>query len=205
MADCKTNLTIIFAALFKCTDRTVHGGWTPAAYKDQTEVVPPQQLRLHWCGNCTCCKKKKQTTLVFRATTASASSDKLITLKWNCALIPQGIAVSDCCSQPHPDMGLIMESPSGDNTLGRGCPVGTSNYDVLWQGYKYPWSHRWSPHCSRVFGQVFTLFSLPAWAGRLFVTMRASQASPPGSVKPARFHNHRQIKHQSEKHWRGND
>lgn len=49
-------------------------------------------------------------------------------------------------------------------------------------------------------GRYLLCSLLPAWAGGLFVTVRALQASPPGSVKPARFHNHRQIKHQSEKH-----
>lgn len=62
-------------------------------------------------------------------------------------------------------MGLIMGSPSSEHALGWGCPMGTSNYDVLWQGYKWPCSHRWSPHCSRVFGQVCAQLSLLAWAG----------------------------------------
>lgn len=161
------NLTITFAALFKCTARAVHGGWTPAVYKEQTEVVPPRQLPLHWCGNCISSKKPKK-TLVFRATTASASGDKLITPKLNCASIPQSIAVSDCCSQPHPAMGLIMGSLSSDNALGWGCPLGTSNYNVLWQGYKYPGSHRWSPHC-RVLGRyVLCSLCLPGLGWRVF-------------------------------------
>lgn len=111
--------------------------------------------------------KNQKKTLVFRATTASASGDKLITPKWNCASIPQSIAVSDCCSQPHPAMGLIMGSLSSDNALGWGCPLGTSNYNVLWQGYKYPWSHRWSPHC-RVLGRyVLCSLCLPGLGWRV--------------------------------------
>lgn len=92
--DHKTNLSITFAVSFKSTDKTVHGDWTPTLYG---AVVPPEQLRFCWCGNCTC-SGSKNTTLVFRATmqnTALGSDEKLITSKWNRGLIPQSIALLD--------------------------------------------------------------------------------------------------------------
>lgn len=49
-------------------------------------------------------------------------------------------------------------------------------------------------------GMYSVLSACLGWAGGLFVNMGASQASAPGNVKPVRFHKHRQIKHQPEKH-----